>query len=259
MFDCRKARSLFPEVLWGDAPADRRARLDAHLARCGRCRAEFEAQAAALARIGGALAPAEPGSDYWAGYWDRLQDRMAAEWAATPAARRPFPRLALRLALPVAAAAMLLIVGIWIGRGGRGPAPVGPGMAPGLVQASDVSDQAVRYLERSQRIILSFVSYDPAADDPSGLDLPAQKRLSRDLVSQAAVLKDGLKKSRQRKLESLVAELESILIQIANLDEKGSADAIDVVKAGAASNDILFKINLAQIRGSSSTPRPKAL
>ncbi|MDD8025338.1 MAG: hypothetical protein PHI34_02410 [Acidobacteriota bacterium] len=194
----------------------------------------------------------DPGSEYWDGYWDRLQARLASEPEAVPVrAAQPPARPGLRLfrlaALPAAAAA-LLIAGFFMGRwGGRKPVPVPAGSA--VVQASDLDLRTNRYLDRSRRILLALVNYTPATKDPYGLDLPGQKIASGELVREASVLRSDLTKARERRLEKLVGDLQTILRQIANLEAGADLDAVRIVQAGVEGRDILFQISLAGMRG----------
>jgi len=82
------------------------------------------------------------------------------------------------------------------------------------------------------------------------LNLPYQKQISTELVQEASYLKGELGEYDQERLQSLVADLEMILLQIANLESEYDLRAIDLVKEGVERGGILLKINITDIRQS---------
>jgi hypothetical protein len=253
---------MMREWLAGTLDASGREALERHAAACPACREEWRGLREVVMGTEGKSMP-DPGTEYWDGYWDRLQSRMAAEAprgadrpAARPAAfgRRPLFR---RLALPSAAAA-LIIAGILIGRWSlRPPRPAGPAVAD-VIPASDLEVRTGRYLDRSKRILLALVNDVPADKDVYGLDLPGRKSASRALVREAADLRGDLAKAKKRRLERLVSDLQAILMQIANLKAEAGLDDVDIIRSGIEGRDLIFQINLARMRGtpgdSSSAP-----
>jgi hypothetical protein len=262
MNECAKCRGLMAEALYDDLSPKDRAAFEAHLTRCGACADEYAAMTETRKMLY-ARERSDPGPEFWEGYWDRLEKRLDAEPAPRPArgwAHRPFtffPAWAFR----AAAAAALLVVGIFIGRTLlRPPAPrvvraTPPAVAPvpGVEQASAPVLRARDYFERSKLILLGIVNYDPGASDVYGLDLPQQKQLSRALVNEAGSLQNDLKAPAQKRLRELVADLETILVQIANLESANDLDAVELVKNGVAEKGIFLKINLTEMG-----PSPKA-
>ncbi len=260
MNECAKCRDRMAEALYGEMTPEGRASFEAHLKACPVCASEFEAMTETR-KILDTRERRDPGPDFWEGYWDRLEKRLDAEPRPAPRlVRRPFvlfPAWGFRFA----AAAALLVVGILIGRTLlRPPAPrvarstpetMIP--APGVEQASAPVLRAQDYFERSKLILLGLVNYDPAASDVYGLDLPRQKQLSRALVNEAGSLKNDLKAPAQKRLRELVADLETILIQIANLESANDLEAVEMVKNGVEEKGIFLKINLTEMG-----PSPKA-
>lgn len=262
MNECAKCRGLMAEALYNDLSPKDRAAFETHLTRCGACAAEYAAMTETRKMLD-ARERRDPGPEFWEGYWDRLEKRLASEPAPRPArgrASRPFalfPAWAFR----AAAAAALLVVGIFIGRTLlRPPAPrvaraTSPAVSPvpGVEQASAPVLRARDYFERSKLILLGIVNYDPGASDVYGLDLPRQKQLSRALVNEAGSLQNDLKAPAQKRLRELVADLETILVQIANLESANDLDAVELVKRGVQEKGIFLKINLTEMG-----PSPKA-
>ena len=272
MSRCGKMKDLFLESLYGELDPGREAGLMRHLDECPACRGEYEAMARTLLTMG-RKAAADPGREYWDGYYNKLERRMAAEgvFAPSPSAprarvRAPFARLP-RWALGAAGAVVLLAAGILIGRltlhqmqlagnilaAGQGGASVVP-----AAFTSDLSLRTSRYLDRSKVILLALVNFDGGAKDIAGLNLPRQKEVSQALVKEASALKGDLKAARERQLERLVGDLELILVQIANLKAEADLSLVEIIKAGAASRDILFQINLSEMRRADDKGRSAA-
>ena len=257
MFECRRQLKRLREWMAGTLDAAGLEALDRHAAVCPGCRKEWQGLQEVI--MGIKQKPmTDPGPEFWDRYWDRLQARLASEGrlslrAATPRRlffdRRAFLR---RLALPSAVAA-LVVVGIMIGRwSAHSLRPSAPSVS-GVVQASGLEIRTDRYLDRSKRILLALVNDISADKDVFGLDLPGRKTASRALVRESADLRGDLSKAKKRRLERLVSDLQTILLQIANLKAEDGPDAVDIIRAGIEGRDVIFQINLARMRGASGS------
>lgn len=109
------------------------------------------------------------------------------------------------------------------------------------------SDRAMRYIEKSQMLLVALVNTDPDAADSYNSDSNMQRR-SRQLVNEAADIKDELSDPKQRRLRELVGELQKILLQIANLESDEDMDAVEFIRSRVNEHDMLLKINLEQMR-----------
>jgi hypothetical protein len=267
MGKCRRVKKYFLESLYGDLDMKKKESLDKHLDTCRKCSEEYAGMARTLKTMS-AKSSHDPGPEFWQGYWGRLEQRMKREGifetrSIQPESRKSprtrwgfFPRLA----VGAAGAAAILMFGILIGRQffSRPQAVVQqvPGAEATVFPASAEQDLGLRtsqYLERSKVVILALVNFDPKVEDVYGINLPRQKKASEELVKEAAVLRSDLKKSNNRQLERLVSDLEMILIQIANLESGHDLAAVDVIKAGVEHGDVLFKINLSEMRRTKDT------
>lgn len=258
MSNCRRYRSQIAEVFRGGLDPAIGSSLERHLTDCPACLALYREAKETIMLTERRFKP-DPGRDFWDGYWPRLQARMAAETPPVNIALRADIRPARRrlsvlrlLAIPSAAAA-LVAAGILIGRFGTHLTPTPSGRVPAL-QASSLDIRTNQYLNRSKRILLALVNYGPETGDSFGLDLPGQKKASRSLVQAAAALKSDLAKAKERRLENLVGALQTILMQIANLESENDLDAVRIIQAGMEGRDILFQINLAEMRGAVGNP-----
>jgi hypothetical protein len=268
---CRKMQDLFLESLYGELDPRKENSLTRHLDECRACREEYDAMARTLVVMGMKKA-ADPGQDYWTGYYDKLEQRMVAEGlfeALRPKSRRRplagfgfFPRWAYGAAGVFA----LVAAGILIGRltlhrvsiAANPPAAGGAAAVPSASQTADLSLRTSRYLDRSKVILLALVNFDGGTKDIAGLNLPRQKEMSQELVKEASTLKGDLKAAKERQLERLVGELEMILSQIANLKSETDISSVEIVKAGVELKDILFKINLSEMRRGGEKNRASA-
>jgi hypothetical protein len=258
---CKKCRGLLVEALYGELDPKQKTFFENHIGACPSCATEFKALTEALRTMDKRVRP-ELGQDFWDGYWDRLSRRLEEERAVQETSRswgKPLSwiwSLRPRWAFQAAAALVLIVAGILIGRTILSP-PRGPvEVARQEVQAPPVQpgegDPVLRarsYVDRSKLVLLALVNYDPRSEDPYGLDLPFQKQVSQQLVNQAGELKSDLKDPSQRRLRELVADLETILLQIANLELKNGLEAVEFVKQGVENRGLLLKINLSEMGG----------
>jgi predicted anti-sigma-YlaC factor YlaD len=168
------------------------------------------------------------------------------------------------------AAAAILVVGIFAGRTFFAPTPISdPGLAnsdsagqmiPGDVPTSNggsynapqvelaSSDQrALRYVEKSQMLLLALVNTGSDADGENS-SMATQKQRSLDLIDEAGEIKEELDDPRQRRLRELVSQLEMILREIANLESEEDVEAVEFIRGRVDKHDIMLKINLEQMR-----------
>ena len=265
MSKCRSARTHFAESLYGELDMKRKKSLEEHLTGCRACSEEYEEMARML-KIMEEKRVTDPGAEFWDGYWDRLERRMKSEglveagadsWQAQ-AERLPFRRRFAffpRWAYSLAGGAALLAAGILIGRLFMSqPQAVAQKPGPedsGLIQPAAGGDLAARtsqYFNRSKVVLLALLKFDSQTKDPYGLNIPLQKKTSRELVQQAALLKSDLRNANQKRLEQLVSDLEMILVQIANLESENDLSAVEMVRLGVDSKGVLFKINLSEMK-----------
>lgn len=261
MRDCKQCRGLLVEALYGELSPKQEKLFKNHIGACPSCAAEFKALTQVLETMGKRVRP-EPGQDFWDGYWDRLSQRMEEEKAIPETSRsggKALSRswnLAPRWSFQAAAALALIVAGILIGRAifspPRVPVEVARQGVPRPALPPEESDPLLRarsFVDRSKLVLLALVNYNPKSEDPYGLDLPLQKQISQELVGQAGDLRTDLKEPGQRRLRELVTDLETILLQIANLDSKNDLEAVEFVKQGVENRGIFLKINLSEIGG----------
>ncbi|MGZ7046405.1 MAG: zf-HC2 domain-containing protein, partial [Candidatus Aminicenantales bacterium] len=264
--NCRKCKDMMIEALYGELRPAERDLFDAHLGSCPDCASEYSVLGATLRVMDKKRTP-DPGPEFWAGYWDRLAARMDREGAAGPA-RPPrtaragrFFTLLPRWSYRLAAGAALLVVGILIGRwllsppGTVSPLQIGPATSSAVPVSNDPAVRARQYIERSQILLLGLVNFDPKTEDIYALDLPRKKEISREMVAQAADIRDSLTDPRQKRLRELVSDLQVIMMQIANLGAGKDLEGVDIVRQGIEQKGIFLKIDLTRMALNARGPR----
>jgi hypothetical protein len=253
MIDCRTAKDRMIEALYGELGASDKERYDEHLRSCPECASEYSVLGATL-RIMDRRERPDPGPEFWDGYWGRLSRRLDAEGPGLT----PRPSLVVRLvrffaSLPrwsyqAAGAAALLLVGIMIGsRLVDRPGGAGPATAASVTAPSGSMIQAGNFIDRSKILLLGLVKYDPAVEDAHGLDLGSKKRMSQALAAEAPALRNALNAPGQRRMRELVADLEVIMMQIANLESGQDVEGVELIRQGVDRKGIFLKIDLTRM------------
>lgn len=266
MSKCRKCRSQITEAFYDELNAEEKEWFFSHLESCSVCASEYEKMTATL-RTFSQPERAEPGEMFWDNYWDNLEGKLDAPeksgfsvklWWQHIWGRFQFqPQMAYRFAMGVA----LVVVGVLIGKFYfSSPQTQQPYMTETIQQAelptaqASLETRANRYIDRSKILLLGLVNFDASAEDTYALDLPYQKKISQDLVHEAAYLKGELTDPAQMQLRELISDLEMILLQIANLENEHDLAAIDIVKSGVDQTGLLLKINLDKMERKGQLP-----
>ncbi len=257
MNSCKIVRKKMVEAVYSELPADEQKQFFQHIDSCPDCRKEFVALQKTLGMMNNRQIP-DPGEDYWGNYWQNLQQRIN-ETNKTKETRESLKRLFVFLnnripgyAPQLAAAAVILIVGIFIGKfyfaNNENFMISDVKLIQSLQEKTPVRVSAQRYLERSKIILLGLVNFDPNQDDPYALNLDYQKEISQQMAFQAKTLKKSLADSGLVNLAELIEQLEIIMLQIANLEEMHDLQGIDLIKSTVNSNGILLQINLEELQ-----------
>jgi hypothetical protein len=257
MSDCKKCQDLFCEAFYKELNAEQKNFLESHIRVCEECESEYDEMTSTL-KVMEKRARPEPEKAYWDGYWNKLARRMEDAKTLTPKSEswwRAFTFVP-KWAYQTAAALLLVFLGVFFGRMVFSPPVSDTKQAhrPGLISQQgpgvELASRTQNYIERSKLMLLALVNFDPETEDSYALNLPYQQQISKELVQEASYLKSKLADSGQRRLGNLIADLEVILLQIANLESEYDFEAIDIVKEGVNRRGILMQINLTDIRRS---------
>jgi hypothetical protein len=276
MNNCNKFKLLFDDAFFGELSNEDKNLLDRHLENCTDCRIEFNQNTAMLSTLSEKKTD-EPAPGFWENYSSNLQRRMESEGLLSKAGASK--RSALRKNLPgqlaewlasrtvptwtlqSAAAVLILIVGIFIGRQffapGTHPLPDNDStqhnhiiLSPNNSLLQKTLNRTGNFIDRSRVILLAIENFDPETQNIQAINVPYQKEISKDLIKKAALLKQDLSKTRQRRLQELISELEIILLQIANMDPGSEMETLQIVKGGHYLKGILYKIRINDLRRS---------
>lgn len=113
-------------------------------------------------------------------------------------------------------------------------------------------NDAQRYIERSQLLLLAVMNGDPA--DSTAFDL--QKQRAGELVSVASSVREG---SDDRRVQDLVAQLELILREIAHIEQSSDAEAVELIRSRVDKEGVLLRINVEQMRSAKPTQTSGAI
>ena len=262
---CKQCKDMFDEALCQELNKEQKLFLENHLRECPKCRSEFE-EANAMLNFMRKKVRQEPGPAFWDNYWEKLQNRMGKENVLHVKSEKRWKtffqffqslNFSPRWVIQAAAALVLVVIGIFIGREifppAREPAKQmerSPALVSGYEPGTKLYQRTHNFIERSKVILLAMINFDPKTEDSYVLNLPFQQKISRELVQQAGGLKNELDDIDQRQLSEIISDLEIILLQVANLDSDSDISAIELVKNGVKIRGVLFKIQLTDIRQS---------
>ena len=260
---CDSMEHLMVDALFGDIDADREATLTSHLQECAACTHVFAEMQSTL-DVTKKAPDVLPPESYWAGFQQRLEDRINAEqqrtsvmdlnrWSAS--LRRlffPAGQVQWRLAYQLGIAAILVAVGVLIGRFGFTSSSNAPSIAHSVdstaIKAMQVASQTESYLNRSSVLLLGLVNHDTNSEEQHLLNFDHKREVAGTLVQEAEMLKASLNRSEEAQLIRLIEELEKILLQIANLEMQEDMPGIEMIQEGIEGRAILLKINLETMK-----------
>jgi hypothetical protein len=244
-----ECRERFVGLLYEGADAEERAEVERHLRSCAGCASAYAALASTKKIMDLRKRP-EPSTEFLEHAWDGIEERIGT--------RRSRP---LRMAWIYAAAAVVLVAfGVYLGRtlftfGSPAAAPPALASAPAPEEDS-VSVRTQAYLERSKVLLQGIINQDGGSR--SADTYTRQRRISRELVGEANVLTAALGRPEQRQVRELIADLQVILLQLANIEVGPGQPALELVRQGADRKSILFKIRLEELRAMTRANSPRS-
>jgi hypothetical protein len=263
---CKEIQKQLSNYIDGGLGESERTAVEGHLATCEACAVEVKAirrvlsEAVKLPKI---TAP----ENLWSAieseldrkevsWWERIQ-QTAEEWreALSDALGRSW-KLAI---VQIAGVAAILLMGILIGRyfWPNAEQPASEQMAIGSDANVRMAGRTNDYFEKSRVLFLGIVNADTS--DLQNMDLSTERKVARNLLYEAAFLKDNLNPSRDAIVSRLVGELEMILITIANMEEQQDLENIELIKSGIDRQGVLLKINLLDFGQQKGVDRKQSL
>ncbi len=264
--NCKDCEKLLVEALYDELSAPQKQQFQAHIDDCKSCREAFLGMQATL-QIMNKRERSEPQSAFWDNYWDNLEDKLEVSPTA-----RPKTAFMHSWTFRLMAAAVVLISGIFIGRewssldrqlsedfaqenlvvpdNRQNNVPQilnNPQGNPSFASRA-VQMRAANYLDRSKVLVLGLINLDEDTDELDSFDFSQHTRVSNELLQEAGYLKQALNTPQSRRLQSLVVDLEAILLEIATLSQQSDIPSVERVRTDVENRGILFKINMEELR-----------
>lgn len=272
--DCGPARRAMPLHYYAALPDEETAALLLHLSSCAACASQWETMRQALdAADPATVFPREADVD-WDGFARATVARARAAAISGIAGCRPdappaWPARPLLALVPAAArwaalAAAALVAALlfygWppprnAGTARVQPSPVaGAGAGPSAESVRESAELiasrlarrgATRYLTDSRVLLLNLVQAPARCRRTDGdFDITFEKGKSRELLRRKNLHEGNLDRLRDRRLADLVGQLESLLIQVASLEDCASARQLHELREQVERRQILLRIDL---------------
>jgi len=203
-----------------------------------KCKQEFDQMEKTLVLMETSSVP-DPGKKYWDSYWENISPKI--DKSLKPAVIK-WPGL-LR-------AAAFIASGLFLGYllfSQPQDEMASTNLSEEDVRQVALSNETMDLLEDSKILLLGIVNLDTQTGESENIDFSFQKEFSGNLLRKAADLKELLKDSPNRRVINLLSELELIMMQITNLENKFDLPAIEVIQGGADEQSLLFKIDLERM------------
>ncbi|HKB07600.1 MAG TPA: hypothetical protein VKF61_04905 [Candidatus Polarisedimenticolia bacterium] len=252
---CRAARERLALHYYAALDAAEEETLERHLGSCPACAREWDLVKRALDALDPrAIAPLEPTVD-----WGEFARSTASRARAAAARERPvlrrgpwgIPAAARLTALAAVLAAALLALSAWLRTRTEAPAPVdGEPPVTMLESAHIIEDRlghqgAARYLRDSRALLLNLVGpAAPCRKSDGHYDITLEKEKSRQLLRRKNLYDGDLLTLEDRRLATLVAQLESVLMEVTTLDDCATARQIHDLRERIETREILLRIDL---------------
>jgi len=260
MKECKNYERLFEKALYNELTSTEEKIFMEHINSCPSCRLKFQELKETLIELKKYKRP-EPDQYFMNNFWETLQPKLSVK-ESTQQNRWTnfiyFFRSDFNWKYQLAGGIAILVIGLFIGkyflaeRGDNNQA-VTSNKSELAVSEAKADLDAAKYIERSKILLLGIVNFDPSKDDAETINLPHIKNISKQLANEAPALKADLNEPSQQQVKRLVSNLQLILLQIANLEEKNNLDGIELIKEGVNSQNIFLKINIQQLRESNKS------
>ncbi|MBU0476057.1 MAG: zf-HC2 domain-containing protein [Bacteroidetes bacterium] len=261
MANCKTYIKMFELSLYGELKEKDENELNLHLETCKTCSEEYNSLKETLELFQN-REHVEPDIIFMESFWDNLQpelEKVNNSKSVFDNLKSTFANLfnsQPKWTYQLAGGLAILVMGIFIGRFffnsnvATENTIVAINNENNSVNVSQV--KAERYIDRSKVLLLGLVNMDTESENVEPINFQQQKRISQQLVTEAAVLKKELSAPSQRRLKELVSDLEVILLQIANIESEYDLSWIDLVRSGVDKRGIFLKINIQKMQNTNS-------
>ncbi|MCF8260170.1 MAG: hypothetical protein K9J12_05295 [Melioribacteraceae bacterium] len=259
MSDCKNITELFEKALYEELNVNENKLFNSHLQSCNKCKTEYLELTQTLKLVRNYETP-EPDANFMDDFWLELQPKLKAEKGFFHSLFEKFrARQKVGIGYQLAGAFSILLVGILLGKIFFTSPNQNelPGFSTRANDMNVIQAKADNYIQRSKVLLLGLMNFDPEFDDAGPVSLMHQKRISSELITQAAELKKEINPQTQKQLKRLIDDIEIILMQIANLETEYDLSGIDLIQSGVERKGILLKINIRAMQESDLLQNPK--
>lgn len=215
-----------------------------HLANCEDCRNYFESffSTAALIKEQKRIKPKPEMLDL---YYQALKTKYPTRKKFSFRAKDLLDFLIIKPSFPIriAEAAVLLMIGIFIGRATIWKAePVQQFTNGNGYAASHVSELILNhYLQETEMILLDVVNTSPDEDDQVLLSF-AQLAQYGNLLQKTSLCRSKAEETNDEKLIMLIDDIELILLEICNIEQRTLTEKVNEIREQINESNLLFEI-----------------
>jgi hypothetical protein len=235
--------------LAGELDGPEREELEERLGRDAALRSELEALKGTLQLTQQAV-PQEPSEAYWRGFWARLQPRLQKGNLWSRLAEFITPKQGLRLAAGVASLAVLLAAALILLHQTTVPQETAPAITRATVKIERTEGYfelaAGGHLERSRLLLQEVINIADNGPPPQEIIFDNQRR-GEELLSENRTFRMAAERHEELELAFLLGELETVLMDIANIDPEIAQEALSSLQRRIERKELLKKIDLAKL------------
>lgn len=267
---CRESKVILSAQLEGEATASQWRAVEQHLAECRACAQLWEDFQASTALLKTELIRYEPSKALWEKISARIETAPQLTWAERWREKWQEVRSVTWFGVPrfafgsgLAVVLVLLTLTFWRHQSttqlSSTPQPDSTAVAINLPKPAKprlelgendpllrirLAQQVADYFEATRLVLLEVKNNTEASQE---FDVSEVKQSSQKLLEQSLMLKAELKNEQLAIVLSTVEQLEVVLFDLANLEEKPEPEEMNMLRAAIQQGDLLIKIEIIDL------------
>ena len=194
--------------------------------------------------------PPEPGEEYWRGFWARLQPRLRQRswWRraldAMPHERWLWPAAAFGTVAAALVVAVMVLHNLTVP---QEPTPMVQTATVRIARTEGFFERAAgEHLQRSRLLLQDLVNVASNGEPPMEALLDSRRR-GEELLSDNRSLRLAAERHQNERLSGLLEELETVMLDIANLDPEIATDMLPAIQRRIERHNLLIKIEVVNL------------